>query len=64
MFNTQDRVRLWNRLVFTNGYFRKMSNSKQYNRGDLKNLYNQYVEENILREEADLLAQKKADLEE
>ena len=63
MFTTQDRVRLWNRLVFTNGYFKSMANSKYFKRGDLKTYYKLHVEDNVQIDEQNLLKEKRADLE-
>lgn len=39
-FSSLDRVRLWNKLVFSEGYFRLLANSKTYNRYDLQNFFN------------------------
>jgi len=55
MFNTQDRVHLWNKLVFTEGYFRRLANNTKFERGDLKIFYDENVEKNVNRDEAELI---------
>ena len=36
MFNSIDRVRLWNRLVFSENYFNFVANTSKYKREDVK----------------------------
>lgn len=43
VFNTLDRVRLWNRLVFSEGYFRLLANPARRGRSDLR----EYLRENL-----------------
>ena len=43
IFNTLDRVRLWNRLVFSEGYFRLLANPARRGRSDLR----EYLRENL-----------------
>jgi len=44
IFNTLDRVRLWNRLVFSEGYFRLLANPARHGgRRDLR----EYLRENL-----------------
>ena len=36
MFNALDRVRLWNRLVFSENYFNYVAHTSKYKRRDIK----------------------------
>ncbi len=36
IFSTQDRVRLWNRLVFSENYFNFIGHSSKYRRSDIR----------------------------
>lgn len=52
IFNTLDRVRLWNRLVFSEGYFRLLANPARHGgRRDLR----EYLRENLDSKAADEL---------
>lgn len=59
-FNTVDRVRLWNCLVFSEGYFRRLSHSSLYKRDDLATFFNQKIAAPIEQEESALLESKQA----
>ena len=42
VFNSIDRVRLWNRLVFSENYMSYIANNRDYDRRDL-----QYIIDNV-----------------
>ena len=50
LFDTMDRVRLWNSLVFSDGYFRILSSSSKYGRKDLSQFYTEKISSKIKQE--------------
>lgn len=58
LFDTLDRVRLWNSLVFSDGYFRLLSNSSKYERKDLSRYFRENITLKVRRDE-DALKEKK-----
>lgn len=51
LFDTLDRVRLWNSLVFSDGYFRLLSNSSKYERKDLSRYFRENITLKVRRDE-------------
>lgn len=58
-----DRVRLWNSLVFSDGYFRILSSSTKYNRKDLSQFYNDKISTRIKQEYTDIRDKFKQQME-
>lgn len=61
-FNTLDRVRLWNRLVFSEGYFRRLAHSSLYKRNDLAKFFHEKITIPIEQEEIAALAARREEL--
>lgn len=62
LFDTLDRVRLWNSLVFSDGYFRLLSNSSKYERKDLSRYFRENITLKVRRDEDNLKEKKEQDL--
>ena len=56
-----DRVRLWNSLVFSDGYFSLLSNSSKYERKDLSRFFRENIALKVRRDEE---AERKKKVEE
>jgi len=59
LFDTLDRVRLWNSLVFSDGYFRLLANSRKYERKDLNKFFKENITSKVLEDERIALGQKR-----
>ena len=56
-------MRLWNRLVFSEGYFRRLANSSRYERKDLSNIFTDKITTPIEKAEASALEKKYEEFE-
>ena len=54
LFDTMDRVRLWNTLVFSDGYFRLLANSTRFKRNDLRDFFKKNITDKIQESEKEL----------
>ena len=59
LFDTLDRVRLWNSLVFSDGYFRLLANSRKYERKELNKFFKENITSKVLEDERIALGQKR-----
>ena len=60
LFDTMDRVRLWNTLVFSDGYFRLLANSTRFKRNDLRDFFKKNVTDKIQESEKELYKSKRS----
>jgi hypothetical protein len=51
LFNSIERVRLWNTLVFSEGYFKRATMSQNNQRQDLANFFEKNIENRIKEDE-------------
>lgn len=55
-----DRVRLWNTLVFSDGYFRLLANSTRFKRNDLRDFFKKNITDKIQESEKELYKSKRS----
>lgn len=59
LFNTIDRVRLWNRLMFSDRNFKRIAMKTTHIRPDLKNFFDEKIGDLITEAETELKNEKR-----